>query len=433
MGTSERLASFRNLVTLAREKLALDIGVVLWDGTTVPADLKPDALAIVIADEGVVGALIRRPNIDTLANLWVTARVDILNGTVVDLVSRRPKVRTKRLHRELDRRAILGMVLRFLFVPRGGPWPLEWIKTDRPSDGSAAENKKNIAYHYDNQVSTAFYALWLDPEMLYTCAYFTDWNNDIATAQRDHLEIICRKLRLKAGETLLDMGCGWGGLSCYAAQKHGVRVHAATLSEEHYAYVREKVARLGLTDRITVELTDYAAIDRQFDKVAAIGLFEHIGIDNHPTYFRAVHRLLKPGGLFLNQAIARPAKRNDRVFRKKRPEFAALTRYIFPGGELDYIGRTAANLERFGFEVHDIEGWREHYQRTCRLWHDRLLANREAAEHEVGSVKTRLWLLYLAACSIAFERNTVGLFQTLASKKQRGPSGLPPTRADLYR
>jgi cyclopropane-fatty-acyl-phospholipid synthase len=420
-------------VTKAREKLALDVGVVLWDGTTVPADLQPDALAIVIADEGVVAALLRRPNIDTLANLWVTARIDIVNGTIFDLISRRPKVRTKRLHRELGWSTMLGMARRFLFVPRGGPWPLEGIKADRPSDGSAAENKKNIAYHYDHQVSTAFYALWLDPEMLYTCAYFTDWNNDIATAQRDHLEIICRKLRLKADETLLDMGCGWGGLSCYAAQNYGVRVHAATLSEEHFAYVREKVARLGLADRVTVELTDYTAIDRQFDKVAAIGMFEHIGIDNHPTYFRTVHRLLKPAGLFLNQAIARPAKRNDKVFRRKSPEFAALTRYIFPGGEVDHIGRTAANLERFGFEVHDIEGWREHYQRTCRWWHDRLLANREAAEREVGSVKTRLWLVYLAACSIGFERNTVGIFQTLASKKQRGPSGLPPTRADLYR
>jgi cyclopropane-fatty-acyl-phospholipid synthase len=246
-------------------------------------------------------------------------------------------------------------------------------------------------------------------------------------------EIICRKLRLKAGETLLDLGCGWGGLSCYAAQNYGVCVHGMTLSEEQLTYVREKVARLKLADRVTIELADYTAIDRQFDKVAAIGIFDHIGIDNHPTYFRTVHRLLKPGGLFLNQAIARPAKRNDRVFRKKSPESASLTRYIFPGSEVDYIGRTATNLERFGFEVHDIEGWREHYRRTCRLWHDRLYANRAVSELEVGSVKTRLWLVYLAACSIAFERNAIGLFQTLASKRQRGPSGLPPTRADLYR
>jgi len=429
----KRLASFRRLLAHARDRLGLDFGFVLWDGSTVPADWPASGLAVAIADEGVVAGFIRRPNLDTLVNVWVSGRVDIRNGTIFDLAVNRPKVRTHELRKNIDKWLAISTLVKFLLVSRGGPWPLEWIKIDQPSDGSVAENKKNIAYHFDNQISTAFYALWLDPEMLYSCAYFTDWNNDIATAQRDHLEIICRKLHLKTGETLLDMGCGWGGLACHAARNYGVRVHAATLSEEQFAYVREKVARLELTNRVTVELKDYSAIDGQFDKVAAIGIFEHVGIENHPTYFRTVHRLLKPGGLFLNQAITRPAKRDDNIFRKKMPGYAALTRYIFPGAEVDYIGRTAANLERFGFEVHDIEGWREHYQRTCRLWHDRLLANQAVAIREAGSVKTRLYLAYLAGCSIAFERNTIGIFQTLASKKQRGPSGLPPTRADLYR
>ena len=167
------------------------------------------------------------------------------------------------------------------------------------------------------------------------------------------------------------------------------------------------------------------------DKVAAIGLQEHS--DNYPKYYQTVQRALKHDGLFLHHAITRPAKRDDRTFRRKRPEFALLTKYIFPGGELDHIGNTVAMMERNGFEVHDVEGLREHYQRTCKHWHDRLLANYDAAVREVGPVKTRMWLAYLAACSIAFERNTVGLFQTLASKKRRGPAGLPPTRADLYR
>jgi cyclopropane-fatty-acyl-phospholipid synthase len=170
-----------------------------------------------------------------------------------------------------------------------------------------------------------------------------------------------------------------------------------------------------------------------FDKVASIGLQEHIGIDNYSKYYQTVQRVLKPEGLFLHHAITRPAKRDGQGLRRKRPEFALLTKYIFPGGELDNIGNTVAEMERNGFEVHDVEGWREHYQRTCKQWQDRLLANHDAAVREVGSVKTRMWLVYLAACSIAFERNTVGLYQTLASKKRRGPSGLPPTRADLYR
>jgi cyclopropane-fatty-acyl-phospholipid synthase len=320
---------------------------------------------------------------------------------------------------------------KFLMVPRGGPWPLSNQPEEAPSDGSPSENKKNIAYHYD--VSNAFYELWLDKEMVYTCAYCTDWNNDIERMQQDKLEMICRRLRLKPGERLLDIGCGWGALSCYAAQHYGVSAYAVTLSEQQVAYGQEKVKRLGLQDRVTIELRDYATVEGQFDKVAAIGIQEHIGIDNYPKYYGTVQRVLKNDGLFLHHAIVRPAKRDDRDFRRKRPEFALLTKYIFPGGELDHIGNTVTMLERFGFEVHDVENWREHYQRTCRLWHDRLLANYDAAVKEVGEVKTRMWILYLGACSIAFERNTAGLFQTLASKRRRGPSGLPPTRADLYR
>jgi cyclopropane-fatty-acyl-phospholipid synthase len=431
LGALKRLASFRHLAQLAREKLAFDFGVVLWDGTTIPADLKPDELAIAIADEGVVAALIRRPNIDTLANLWVTARVDILNGTIFDLISRRPKVRTKQIVRELEWRTLLKTALRFLPVSRGGPWPLGNINGGKPpTDGTEAANKENVHYHYD--VSNAFYQCFLDPEMVYTCAYFRSWDNDLATAQRDKLDMVCRKLRLRPGETLLDIGCGWGALVCHAAQYYGVRARGVTLAEEQVAYAQEKVARLGLQERVTIELQDFALVEGSFDKIASIGMFEHVGLANHPAYFQSVNKLLKPGGLYLHHCIARPAKRDDKRFRRKRPEFAALVRYIFPGGELDHLGMSIANLERYGFEVHDVEAWREHYARTTRLWHDRLFANREPAEREVGRVKTRLWLVYLAACSIAFERNTVGIFQTIASKKRRGDSGLPPTRADLY-
>ena len=429
---ARRLESFKRLLAHLRELLSLDFGFVLWDRSTVPADLPSDALAIVVADEGAVAAMLRRPNADTFLNLWVTARIDIRNGVIFDFLARSPALRGKEIRRRIDKRLALTTALKFLFVPRGGPWPLEAVGDhETRRDGSAATNKENVHYHYD--VSNAFYALFLDPELVYSCAYFRNWNNDLATAQHDKLEMICRKLRLKPGDRLLDVGCGWGALVCHAAKHFGVDAVGVTLSEEQFAYAKEKVSRLGLENKVRIELRDYSQVDGDFDKIASIGMFEHVGVANHPAYFQTIHRLLKPGGYYLHHSIALRSAAYERLRRKKSQATSAVARYIFPGGELDHLGMSIANLERYGFEVHDVEAWREHYARTTRLWHDRLCANRAAAEHEIGAVKTRLWIAYLASASIGFMRNSVGIFQTLASKRVRGPAGLPPSREELYR
>ena len=432
---ARRLDSFRRFLTHVSAYILPDIGFVLWDGSTVPADLAPDALALVIADEGAVAAMIRRPSVDTFLDLWVTSRFDLRNGSFFDLAARRPKARTRTLMQSLDKRLALVTAAKFLFVPRGGPWPLEAVRSDKAStEGSEATNKKNVHYHYD--LSNRFYELFLDPEMVYSCAYFKDWNNDLAAAQTDKLDMICRKLRLQPGERLLDIGCGWGALVCHAARQYGVLAHGVTLAEEQFAYAREKVARLGLEDKVTLELRDHKAVEGSFDKIASIGMFEHVGEANHRTYFQTVNRLLKPGGLYLHHSIALRAPAYQRFRRgrgRDRAAVGAIGRYIFPGGELDHLAMSVGNLELNGFEVHDVEAWREHYARTTRHWHDRLSANRAAAEREVGSEKTRLWIAYLAVVSIAFTQGTVGIFQTLASRRVRGPSGVPPTRADLYR
>jgi cyclopropane-fatty-acyl-phospholipid synthase len=348
MSAATRLASFKKLLVHVRQRLDLDLGFILWDGTTVPDGLVPDALALRIADEGVVAALVRRPKLDTILNLWVTGRLDLRGGTLFDVVARRPKVRTKDFLRALDKRLALDVAARFLFVSRGGPWPLERVRTDAPADGSEGANRDNVQYHYD--LSNEFYALFLDPDMVYTCAYFSDWSDDLASAERNKLEMSCRRLRLRAGETLLDIGCGWGAFICYAAQHYGVRAHGVTLAQRQYEYAKERIARLGLQDRVTLELRDYTLVDGSFDKIASIGMFEQVGIDNHPQYFQTVNRLLKPNGLYLHHAISRPAKSDDKSFRKQRPEYAVITRYIFPGGEVDHLGMAVANLERFGFE-----------------------------------------------------------------------------------
>ena len=287
-----------------------------------------------------------------------------------------------------------------------------------------------IKYHYD--VSNDFYRLWLDAQMVYSCAYFRTGSEDIDTAQAQKLDHICRKLQLAPGDRLLDIGCGWGALVCHAAMHYGVHAQGLTLSEEQFAYAKEKVARLGLQDKVTLELRDFASAEGGFDKIASIGMFEHVSTADTPNYFRTIHRLLKPGGLYLHHAITIRAREYERMRRGKSPALGWIRRYIFPGGEASHVAMAIANLELHGFEVHDIEAWREHYARTTRFWHDRLAANRAAAEREVGEVKTRLWLAYLAGSSIGFARGSACVFQTLASKRVRGPSGLPSTRADLY-
>ncbi len=428
-----RLASLKRLLAEIHRRLELGFGFRLWDGSTVPERWPDGGLLLAIADEGAVAALLKGPNITTFANLWAAGRIDLVNGTIFDLVARRPKGRTRELRKSLASLSTLRALAPFLFVPRGGPWPLEGVGPDRQSDGSEAENSRNIAHHYD--VSNAFYALWLDRDMVYTCAYFHDWSDDLDTAQRQKLDMTCRKLRLAPGETLLDIGSGWGSLACHAAEHYGVTAVGVTLSEEQIALARKKAERRGLSDRVTFEKRDYALLegDGRFDKIVSVGMFEHVGLANFENYFKTVQRLLKPGGLYLHHAITRPGGSHAARTGKKRPEFQALTRYIFPGGELDYIGRTLTNLELAGFEIRDVECWREHYQRTTRFWHDRLRARWDEAAAEVGETTARVWLAYLAACSIAFERNNAGVYQTLAMKRARGPSGLPPTRAGLYR
>jgi cyclopropane-fatty-acyl-phospholipid synthase len=431
-GEDRRLAAMRRLAEHVAGQVQADLSLRLWDGSLVP--LGPGArgdLAVAIRSPAAVTRLLRRPRLTTLIELIAAGEIDIEGGTLLDLAARRGGASTGGLFRRLDKRLLAGALLPFLFGSgKGDAAGHAYAGRQERRAEAGRDDKALVQFHYD--LSNAFYALFLDPEMQYSCAYFPRWDAGLEEAQRAKLEMICRKLRLRSGERMLDIGCGWGGLACHAARHHGAVVHGVTLSQAQHDFARENVARLGLGDRVTIELRDWREVRGEYDKIASIGMFEHVGLANRDAYLQGVRALLRPRGVYLHHAITRPAKRTERAFRRKRPEYAAVVNYIFPGSELDHIGGTQAALERNGFEVHDTEAWREHYARTTRLWCERLHANRAAAEAEVGAAKTRLWLLYLAGASLGFERGTIGVFQTVATKRARGPSGLPPTRADLY-
>ncbi len=229
---ARRAAALRDVLEDARRRLGLSFGFRLWDGSTVPADIAEDALQIVIADEAAVTALVRRPRLETLIDAYVSGRFDLRNGTLFDLAAARPDQKPGRALRKLGKWRLLKAVWRFLRAPRPAPGYLAAIteKADARS-GDAAVNKRNVAYHYD--VSNAFYRLFLDEDMVYTCAYFQpEWHDDIARAQRDKIDMVCRKLRLQPGDRFLDIGCGWGALVCHAAEHYGVIATGVTLSEE---------------------------------------------------------------------------------------------------------------------------------------------------------------------------------------------------------
>ena len=432
--TDRRTEGVRRLAEHIGGLIKADVVLRLWDGSTVK--LGPEAqgdLAIAIRDPGLLTRLVRSPKLPTLIEGFASGAIGIEGGTLLDLAARADGGRRGVL-KQVDKALAAKALLPFLLGSGSAAASNHgWAGPgDATQYGKGRDDKALMHFHYD--LSNAFYALFLDPEMVYTCAYWPTAETTLEQAQFAKLHLVCRKLRLQPGERLLDIGCGWGGMVIHAATHWGVHATGVTLAEEQYAYAVEKVKRLGLQDRVTIVLQDFRELDvPPFDKVSSIGMYEAVGLDNREGYFKGVKDRLRPRGAYLHHAIARPMKKNEKEFRKKRPEFEALVKYIFPGGELDHIGGTHDAMERNGFEVHDCEGLREHYGRTCRAWTERLHARRDEAVAEVGLAKTEIWLLYLAGCALAFERGTVSIFQTLATRRNRGPSGLPPTRADLYR
>jgi cyclopropane-fatty-acyl-phospholipid synthase len=292
---------------------------------------------------------------------------------------------------------------------------------------SKKRDQQAVSYHYD--VSNDFYALWLDQNMAYSCAYFEHADDDIDTAQTNKFDYICRKLRLQPGERLLDIGCGWGGLLLHAVRQYGVRALGVTLSRQQFELAQKRIAGSGLAERCEVRLVDYRDLDEPggFDKLVSVGMVEHVGESHLPEYFRQAFRLLRPGGLFLNAGIGRAGCRP----LPDKPTYTDL--YIFPDGDLPAIGNLLTPAEQAGFEVRDVENLREHYHLTLKHWLRRLQAHDQEARRLVGETKYRMWRLYLAGSAHYFQSARLNLYHTLLVKDDNGQSHMPLTRADWYR
>ncbi len=429
---SRLLDAARAVVAEVAKAADIDASVRLWDGSVAPLGQNvSNDLAITIASPGVIASILRWPTLDRMIKHYARGDIDLENGTLLDFGNKVSSPEVRHGMKQLPKAKLAKLFLPFLTAKADRPNRTREFSGDIVGDSrKRKDNQDFIKFHYD--VSNDFYRLFLDSEMVYTCGYFEKWGNSIDQAQISKLDMICRKLRLKEGERFLDIGCGWGALVCFAAKNYGVKAHGITLSNEQLDLARERIKKMGLEDKVTVEYLDYQDLTGSYDKIASIGMYEAIGLKNIPGYMATVQRVLAPNGLFLNHAISRRAKKNQKKF-VSRPEQRALVKYIFPGGELDDIGNTLQEMEKVGFEIQDVEAWRWHYAETTRLWTERLYARRAEAEAIVGSETVRIWLAYLAGCSLAFKRGSARLFQTLVSKSAKGSPPLPPTRHDLYR
>ena len=390
----------------------------LWNGWQWNIGERPPACTLAINAPGVLASLAASANEVTLGGAFVRKELDVEGDlfsalSVAGHLMRRPRALRRQLLENVTANLISGAVDLRRWLGHGPPH-------------SKARDQAAISYHYDLPVG--FYRPWLGDSLAYSCAYFRRADDTLEQAQNQKLDLVCRKLRLRPREHFLDIGCGWGSLVLHAARCYRAQAHGITLSREQANFANRSIRNAGLMDACTVEHRDYrncSELQATFDKIASVGMFEHVGLARLRGYFAAVHKLLKPGGVFLNHGIVR-----SRL--APTPKSSFINRYVFPDGNLVTVTQAIDAAERAGFEVRDAENLREHYELTLRRWVAGLQRHKDALLQLVPETTYRIWLLYTAGSAAAFQSGAIAVQQVLLSRPDCGRSRLPMLREDWY-
>ncbi|MFF9589640.1 class I SAM-dependent methyltransferase [Streptomyces sp. NPDC014646] len=418
------------LTALVEEFLGerLPVRIRAWDGSE---SGPPGAPVLAVRNRRALRRLLWKPGELGLARAWVAGDIDIEGDLyealdrLASLIWERDAAAEDAVHpvRDPRVRAFAKGLLRLAGPGLPPTPPPEEVRSRFGTLHTRRRDKAAISHHYD--VGNDFYELFLGPSMVYSCGYWED-GGTLEEAQRDKLDLVCRKLALKEGDRLLDIGCGWGSMAIHAAREYGARVTGVTLSAEQAAYARKRVADEGLADRVEIRVQDYRDVrDGPYDAVSSIGMAEHVGAVRFRDYADDVHALLKPGGRLLNHQIARRPEKDESAYHVD--EF--IDAYVFPDGELAPVGRTMAILEEAGFEARDVESIREHYALTLRGWVTNLEKHWDRAVRLTSAGRARVWRLYMAASALSFEHNRIGVNQILAVRPAEGGASRMPLRA----
>ncbi len=401
-----------------------DFDVRLWDGTVWPAETSVARFTLVLNHRGALRSLLWPPSQLTMAEAYVHGDVDI-EGDIHGVFRLADHLLVDRDWTVPER---LKLGARILASPGERRSREPRAASLRGRRFSLARDRQAVSYHYDR--SNEFFSVYLDSRMVYSCAYFASPDTSLDDAQERKLDILCRKLRLQPGERLLDIGCGFGALIMHAAQRFGVEAVGITISERQADLARERIAAAGLTDRCRVDVVDYRQLDEPetYDKVVSVCMFEQVPEHLLPEFFARAHALLRSGGVFVNQGIARHVD----FEQSARHGDSFIDRYVFPDGGVVPISTTLAAAEGAGLEVRDVESLREHYVLTLRHWVSRLEGNRDAAIGATDELTYRVWRLYMAGSAYGFETGRLNVYQTLVAKPAHGRAGLPLTREDWY-